>query len=173
MSEVPLYNPGPHTLSCPAAKTRSNSNRVANDKKVPCSGVLSTIHTVRRSPCKALRGGISKVYLEENLSTFGNKCPQNGSKNEPRAPRTSMGCPHEGPRVATCRWCIASWQRNSCWRWREFSYGSEPPSHARLAADNPEESARCPCVFLRWAVPVSGGQVVTVLEGWCLSWEGW
>ena len=33
------------------------------------------------------------------LSTFGNKCPQNGSKNEPRAPRTSMGCPHEGPRA--------------------------------------------------------------------------
>ena len=33
------------------------------------------------------------------LSSSGNKCAQNGSKNEPRAPRTSMECPHEGPRV--------------------------------------------------------------------------
>jgi len=31
------------------------------------------------------------------LSTFGNAWLQNGSKNEPRAPRTSIGCPHKGP----------------------------------------------------------------------------
>ena len=44
----------------------------------------------------ALRGGISKVNFEQSLSTFGNTCPQNGSKNEPRAPRTSLGYPHIG-----------------------------------------------------------------------------
>ena len=32
-------------------------------------------------------------------STFGDECPQNGSKNEPRAQRTSLGYPHIGPFV--------------------------------------------------------------------------
>ena len=50
-------------------------------------------------PRKALGGGISKVNFQETLSIFGDKCPQNGSKNEQRAPRTSMGCPHIGPSV--------------------------------------------------------------------------
>jgi hypothetical protein len=51
------------------------------------------------SPPEALCGGISKVNSSETLSIFGDKCPQNGSKNEQRAPRTSMGCPHIGPSV--------------------------------------------------------------------------
>ena len=51
------------------------------------------------APRRALRGGISKVNFEQNLSTFGNTCPQNGSKNEPGAPRTSLGYPHIGPFV--------------------------------------------------------------------------
>ena len=51
------------------------------------------------SPRRALRGGISKVNFSQSLSTFGNTCPQNGSKNEPRAPRTSLGYPHIRPFV--------------------------------------------------------------------------
>ena len=50
-------------------------------------------------PRRALRGGISKVNFEQGLSTFGYTCPQNGSKNEPRAPRTSLGYPHIRPFV--------------------------------------------------------------------------
>ena len=50
-------------------------------------------------PPEALRGGISKVNFQGTLSSFGDKCPRNGSKNEQRAPRTSMGCPHIGPFV--------------------------------------------------------------------------
>ena len=52
-------------------------------------------------PRKALRGGISKVNCQETLSIFGDKCPQNGSKNDPMAPRTTLECPHEGPSVVT------------------------------------------------------------------------
>ena len=55
---------------------------------------------LRAKPRRAFRGGISKVNCEQSLSTFGNTCPQNGSKNEPRAPKTSLGYPHEGPSVA-------------------------------------------------------------------------
>ena len=40
----------------------------------------------------------SKVNFED-LITFGDKCPRNGSKNGQTAPRTGKGCPHEGPRV--------------------------------------------------------------------------
>jgi hypothetical protein len=47
-------------------------------------------------PPEALCGGISKVNFQETLSIFGDEYPQNGSKNEQRAPRTSMGCPHIG-----------------------------------------------------------------------------
>ena len=45
--------------------------------------------------------GYLKVNSSQTLSIFGDKCPQNGSENEQRAPRTSMGCPHIGPFVAT------------------------------------------------------------------------
>ena len=51
-------------------------------------------------PRKALRGGISEVNFPEALSIFGDECPQNGFKNDPMAPRTTLECPHEGPSVA-------------------------------------------------------------------------
>ena len=51
-------------------------------------------------PRKALRGGISKVNFQETLSILGDKCPRNGSKNDPMAPRTTLECPHEGPSVS-------------------------------------------------------------------------
>ena len=35
----------------------------------------------------------------EILTTFGDKCPQNSSKNKPMAPKTNLECPHEGPSV--------------------------------------------------------------------------
>jgi hypothetical protein len=41
-----------------------------------------------RMPRKALR--ISNVNFRETLSMFGDKCPQNGSKNNPMAPRTTL-----------------------------------------------------------------------------------
>ena len=50
-------------------------------------------------PPEALCGGISKVNFQETLSSFGDKCPQNGSKNEEMAPRTRTGYPHIGPSV--------------------------------------------------------------------------
>jgi hypothetical protein len=51
------------------------------------------------NPRKDLRGGISKVNFQETWSIFGDKCPQNSSKNDPMAPRTTLECPHEGPSV--------------------------------------------------------------------------
>jgi len=33
------------------------------------------------------------------LPIFGDECPQNGSKNDKMAPRTTLRYPHEGPRV--------------------------------------------------------------------------
>ena len=51
-------------------------------------------------PPKVLRGGISKVNLQETLSIFGDKCPRNGSKTAPTAPRPHLGYPHIGPFVA-------------------------------------------------------------------------
>ena len=44
--------------------------------------------------------GVSQSQLFRDLVNFGDKCPQNGSKNDLMVPRTTMGCPHEGPRVA-------------------------------------------------------------------------
>ena len=52
-------------------------------------------------PPKVLRVGISNVNLQETLSIVGDKCPQNGSKNDPMAPRTTLECPHEGPSMAS------------------------------------------------------------------------
>ena len=40
-----------------------------------------------------------KSQFFEILTTFGDKCPQNGSKNEQTAPRTNTGYPHIGPFV--------------------------------------------------------------------------
>ena len=50
-------------------------------------------------PPEALCGGISKVNFQETLSSFGDKCPQNGSKTAPTAPRPHLGYPHIGPFV--------------------------------------------------------------------------
>ena len=52
-------------------------------------------------PLKTLRGGISNVNLQETLSSFDDKCPQNGSQNDPTAPKTTLECPHEGPSVVS------------------------------------------------------------------------
>jgi hypothetical protein len=41
--------------------------------------------------------GVFKSQFIEHLSTFDDTCPQNGSKNDPMVPRTTLGCPHEGP----------------------------------------------------------------------------
>ena len=49
-------------------------------------------------PRKALRTSI-KSHFWKISSTFGDRCPQNGSKNGETAPRTGTGCPHEGPSV--------------------------------------------------------------------------
>jgi len=54
----------------------------------------------RQQPPEALCGGISKVNFQETLSSFGDKCPQNGSKTAPPAPRPHLGYPHIGPFVA-------------------------------------------------------------------------
>jgi len=47
--------------------------------------------------------GYLKVIFSETLSTFGDKCPQNGSKNGSTAPRTGLGYPHIGPFVGRVR----------------------------------------------------------------------
>ena len=44
-------------------------------------------------------GGYLTVHFSEALSIFGDKCPQNGSKNGEMAPRTGTGYPHIGPFV--------------------------------------------------------------------------
>ena len=43
--------------------------------------------------------GYLKVNSSETLSFFGDKCSQNGSKNDLMAPRTTLECFHEGPSV--------------------------------------------------------------------------
>ena len=55
-----------------------------------------------RNPRKALRTLNQKSFLED-LSTFGDKCPQNGFKTAPTAPIPHLGCPHKGPSVADLR----------------------------------------------------------------------
>ena len=45
-------------------------------------------------------GYLKKSIFKRTLSIFGDECPQNGSKNDPMAPRTTLECPHEGPSVA-------------------------------------------------------------------------
>ena len=49
--------------------------------------------------------GYLKVNFSETLSSFGDKCPQNGSKNEETAPRTRTGYPHAGPGVGARAGC--------------------------------------------------------------------
>jgi hypothetical protein len=47
--------------------------------------------------------GYLKSHFSRDLVNFRDECPQNGSKNDPMAPRTTLGCPHEGPRVVLPR----------------------------------------------------------------------
>ena len=44
--------------------------------------------------------GVFKSQFQEAFSIFGDKCPQDGSKNDQMVPRTALGCHHEGPLVA-------------------------------------------------------------------------
>ena len=50
-------------------------------------------------PTQGPSWGYLKVNFSDTLSIFGDKCPQNGSKNEQTAPRTNTGYPHIGPFV--------------------------------------------------------------------------
>ena len=67
--------------------------------KVPLQGFW-----VRGAECRdhaRLFVGYHKVNYSENLSIFGDKYPQNGSKDDLMAPRTTLECPHEGPSVVS------------------------------------------------------------------------
>jgi len=52
-------------------------------------------------PTQGPSWGYSKVNFQETSSIFGDKCPRDGSKNDPMAPRTTLECPHEGPPVVS------------------------------------------------------------------------
>jgi len=41
----------------------------------------------------------TKSHFWKISSTFGDKCPRNGSKNDTMVPRTTLEYPHEGPRM--------------------------------------------------------------------------
>ena len=43
--------------------------------------------------------GVSQSQFFRDLVNFGDKCPRNGSTNNTMVPRTTLECPHEGPRV--------------------------------------------------------------------------
>ena len=57
----------------------------------------------RQHSTQGLSWGYLKSKFQETLSIFGDKCPCNGSKNDPTAPKTTLECPHEGPFVALGR----------------------------------------------------------------------
>ena len=77
------------------------------------------------------RGGIPKVNFTETLSIFGEKCPQNGSKNGLRAPRTGMGCPHIGPSVEPLARNLVA--RRRAWHMSKHSghWPTHPQNHAQ------------------------------------------
>ena len=43
--------------------------------------------------------GYLRSQISRDLVDFDDKCPQNGSKNDPMAPRTTLKGPHEGASV--------------------------------------------------------------------------
>ena len=45
-----------------------------------------------------------KSHFSKISSTYGDKCPRNGSNNEEMAPRTRTGYPHKGPSVDQPAW---------------------------------------------------------------------
>ena len=48
-------------------------------------------------PTQGSSWGYLEVNSSETLSFFGDKRPQNDTKNDLMAPRTTLECPHEGP----------------------------------------------------------------------------
>jgi hypothetical protein len=62
-----------------------------------------SIHPCSGAPChpRPFEPSI-KSHTWKISSTFGNTCPQNGSKNDTIAPRTTLECPHEGPSAGSC-----------------------------------------------------------------------
>ena len=91
MSEVPLYH-FPSNLG--GLVRMSNVGPVSVQPRPSGEGRLESFHS---EPRKALCGGISEVNFQETLSGFGDDCPQNGPKNDPMAPRTTLEWPHDGP----------------------------------------------------------------------------
>ena len=53
--------------------------------------------------------GVSQSQYFRDLVILSDKCPRNGSKNDTIVPRTTLECPHEGPRVES-DWCRQSFQ---------------------------------------------------------------
>ena len=101
--------------------------------------------TLRRST-QGPSWGYLKVNSSETLSIFGDKCLQNGSKNEQRAPRTSMGCPHIGPFVvhsrARCRFHSTNRQGLvTCYR----SLAPRARNLSALTSLSRAPSFPCPC----------------------------
>ena len=93
-------NPKPYT----ANRTRSHHSSRSKSK---CQ---------RYPPARSTQGpswGYLKVNSSETLSIFGDKCPQNGSKNEEMAPRTKTGYPHIGPFVASWS-CMSGHLTRNC-----------------------------------------------------------
>ena len=86
-------------LSLSLARSRALSFAISLSHTLSLSLSLFRSSSLSRYPPKVLRGGISKVKFQETLSSFGDKCLQNGSKTAPTAPRPHLGCPHEGSRV--------------------------------------------------------------------------
>jgi hypothetical protein len=80
------------TLQSPRRASRGTTRR--ETRRVLHPGVRFRSHTTQGSSW-----GYLKVNYSETLSVFGDKCPKNGSKNDPMAQRTTLESPHEGPSV--------------------------------------------------------------------------
>ena len=81
-------------------------------------------------PHAGLFVGVSQKSIEKSLSSFGDKCPQNGSKNEETAPRTKTGYPHIGPSVVGPQGI--EWPTVGSWGLRLFL--CEVPRHPPVSA---------------------------------------
>ena len=66
--------------------------------KVQGSGLSRAEESASRSHARPFEGVFKSQFIKD-LSTVGDKYPKNGSKNQPMAPTTNLGCRHEGPRV--------------------------------------------------------------------------
>ena len=74
-------------------------------------------------PPEALCGGISKVNFQETLSSFGDKCPQNGSKNGHGMPPHRAFCGHESAEANKMK---------GSFRCLYYERDAEPPQRAPL-----------------------------------------